>query len=317
MRWFKHLTNAYDDEAIAELVEKFGMEGYGIWWRVLEIIGSKMSKESDRCEATYPSRKWRSLCGVYRQSRFNSIIDFLVNHHKLVVILSPSCSDLVTILSPSCRDLVLISAASMGDLVTISCPNLLKFRDEYSKKSGQTPDKLLNDSGQTPTQDTDTDTDTEETSIEVITSIVPEAETSGTNGSKIPKKADKLPSCPHQQILELCYQILPELPRIEWTDDRASQLRTRWREKPERQCLDWWKWYFELVRECPWLMGENDRKWMADFEWLTRKKNMPKVLDGKYKIRDGLRTGQISKVSEKNLAAIKAFRETEKENAKH
>lgn len=31
MRWFKHLSNAYDDEAMSELLDEFGPAGYGIW----------------------------------------------------------------------------------------------------------------------------------------------------------------------------------------------------------------------------------------------------------------------------------------------
>jgi hypothetical protein len=58
-----------------------------------------------------------------------------------------------------------MSDQSSPDLLTISCPNLLKYRDEYSKKSRQAPDKERKMSGVCPEQErereTDTDTDTE------------------------------------------------------------------------------------------------------------------------------------------------------------
>ncbi|MFA5378170.1 MAG: hypothetical protein WC455_20625 [Dehalococcoidia bacterium] len=143
--------------------------------------------------------------------------------------------------------------------------------------------------------------------MEVVTSIVPEAGASGTGNGGKPAKGSRVPECPHQEIMRLYREILPELPQIEWNDDRALQLRTRWREKPERRCLDWWKSFFELVRQCPWLMGENEKGWIADLEWLTRKKNLPKVLDGKYKARDN-GTG-LTKVGQRNKSVAEAYLE--------
>jgi hypothetical protein len=138
MRWFKHLTDAWTDEAMAQLIDKYGLEGYGLWWRILEIIGSKMEKGSDRCSVQYSVRKWQNLCGIYHRSRFNLITIFLQSLNKLDLIFDPSSDD----------------------LLTISCPNLLKFRDEYSRKSGQTPDKLRKKSGECQEQDTETELDT-------------------------------------------------------------------------------------------------------------------------------------------------------------
>ena len=191
----------------------------------------------------------------------------------------------------------------------------MRYREGYIPPQGIARVKQGSSKGQART-DTDTDTDTEQP-IEVDTSIVPEAVASGTPEKPPPKRGDKSPPCPHQEILVLYRHILPELPQIEWTEDRAVQLRTRWREKPERQCLGWWEKYFELVKRCPWLMGENDRGWIADFEWLTRKKNLPKVLDGKYLSRDRPESG-YSKLGQKNLLAAQAFLKMKgNENAKH
>lgn len=144
MRWFKHMTDAHDDETMAELTDRFGLEGYGLWWRILEIIASKMDKNSDKCEATFPKKKWRNLCSIYRQSRF----------------------DLVTIFLASCKNPKLILSESSDNLLTIKCPNLLKFRDEYASRKSKNRDKLPTQSGQTPEQDTEyriQNTDTENT----------------------------------------------------------------------------------------------------------------------------------------------------------
>lgn len=97
------------------------------------------------------------------------------------------------------------------------------------------------------------------------------------------KKPDpKIPACPHQEIVALYHEILPSLTRVkEWTDQRQELLRTRWKEKPERQTVEWWKLFFGYVSESDFLMGrvENFR---ADLEWLVRPKNFVKVIEGKY-----------------------------------
>ena len=99
------------------------------------------------------------------------------------------------------------------------------------------------------------------------------------------------PDCPHSEIVALYHEILPELRRVrEWTPDRQAFLRSRWREKPVRQNLDWWRKFFGYVRECPWLMGEGLAQegrppFTADLEWLVRPTNFRKVIEGKYQRR--------------------------------
>lgn len=39
MRWFPHDTDAFDDPKIRKLMRRFGYAGYGMWWRVCELMG--------------------------------------------------------------------------------------------------------------------------------------------------------------------------------------------------------------------------------------------------------------------------------------
>lgn len=99
------------------------------------------------------------------------------------------------------------------------------------------------------------------------------------------------PGCPHAEIVEAYHDLLPELRRVrDWTADRQALLRARWREKPERQSLDWWRGFFGYVRQCPWLMGEGtvrpgETVFAADLEWLIRPQNFRKVIEGRYERR--------------------------------
>lgn len=96
------------------------------------------------------------------------------------------------------------------------------------------------------------------------------------------------PDCPMKQIVDLYHETLPELSSVsELTQARKAMLRSRWKENPERQNLEWWKEYFLSVKTSDFLTGKTNPQqgrspFQADFEWLIRPANMVKVIEGKY-----------------------------------
>ena len=129
MRWIKHLSCAHEDELMAELIEEFGPEGYGVWWIILERIAASMV-ESEKTSLRYSARNWASSCRI-TEDRFIEIITFLSENHPT------------------------FCAKTTGKHVTIDCPNLLKYRDEYSRRSKkdgsrQSPVKIRTMSGDSP-----------------------------------------------------------------------------------------------------------------------------------------------------------------------
>jgi len=123
MRWLKHLSSAHDDERLREVWTQYGLEAYGFWWVLCEIISENMD-ETDRCEISYPMRTWSSK---FQLSKRKTGEYFRVFSEISLVFLEYDNSNCV-------------------EKIKISIPNLLKYRDEYSKrigiKSGATPDKL-------------------------------------------------------------------------------------------------------------------------------------------------------------------------------
>lgn len=115
MKWFKHDTDASLSEGMDKLVELGGWESYGRWFRVLEIVASKMD-ESDRCFAEFSVKKWCQMLG-FSPKKFQNFTE----------ILQKFCQTSVVFQEKFCR---------------IEIPNLLKKKDEYSKKSGQTPKNI-------------------------------------------------------------------------------------------------------------------------------------------------------------------------------
>jgi len=96
-----------------------------------------------------------------------------------------------------------------------------------------------------------------------------------------------VPPCPVKRIIALYHEVLPELPAVRAFPDAAERmLRSRWREEPNRQTLDWWSEFFVYVRDrCPFLVGKRT-DFTADLMWLVRPTNFAKVLNGNYEQRD-------------------------------
>ncbi len=98
-------------------------------------------------------------------------------------------------------------------------------------------------------------------------------------------------NCPHQEIVALFHEILPEARAIRvWTAKRKETLRARWREQSKRQNLDWWRRLFEYVRESDFLMGKvhspGRKPFELNLEWLLNEENLAKVIEGHYDNRE-------------------------------
>jgi hypothetical protein len=133
MKWFKHLSAASDDEFVAELEDIFGWEGYGRWWKILEIIAKQMD-ETERCHVEYSWIRWQSLL----KGKRNKLETFLVH----------------------CQNQGKMKLEQNGNVLKIICPKLLELRDEYSRKSGQAPDTKQDKVAQEAEADTDTERNT-------------------------------------------------------------------------------------------------------------------------------------------------------------
>lgn len=94
---------------------------------------------------------------------------------------------------------------------------------------------------------------------------------------------DSCPPCPHQEIVDLYHRILPQSPRVvTWPKHLQGILKTRWREVPDRQSIDWWEKFFMYVSRSEFLTGKAKTSFVADMEWLVRPTNFAKILNGRY-----------------------------------
>lgn len=139
MKWFKHFSNASEDESISYILEEMGPEGYGIYFLILETISMQMNEEN-KTYLKYSSKKWMKLLHISKRSWVN---------------FTKTLKESQEILNKK-QPLLIINEDDK--FIEINCPNLLKFRDETTRKksktnsenSGMIPEQLRNDSGTTP-----------------------------------------------------------------------------------------------------------------------------------------------------------------------
>ena len=73
MKWFKHQTNARNDERMAKLADLSGLEGYGFYFMVLEIIAENMD-ETNRNYAEYSVDYWAKKLGLL-PNKFKKLLE--------------------------------------------------------------------------------------------------------------------------------------------------------------------------------------------------------------------------------------------------
>jgi len=109
--------------------------------------------------------------------------------------------------------------------------------------------------------------------------------TQDTDKTLVDSKAVRL-NCPHQQIIEIYHQELPQLPVVRvWNEKRKRLLSARWREDPTRQSLEFWRKYFRYVSKSDFLTGRANG-FQASLEWLVNSSNFVKVIEGNYENRE-------------------------------
>lgn len=111
MRWLKHLTAAHQDGEVDRVLEECGAVAYGVYWLILEDIAGPMESGAMVPEATHSDQRWCQICHVDPRVWRN-------------------CKQTL-------GKKLLVFTIVEGNRVSISAPKILKYKDEYSKKSGQ------------------------------------------------------------------------------------------------------------------------------------------------------------------------------------
>jgi hypothetical protein len=100
---------------------------------------------------------------------------------------------------------------------------------------------------------------------------------------------------PHQKIVDLYHEYCPALPRVKKINSkRQAALRARWKtfsvevkgkEEFFNDLYTWERYFKFITNNCPFLLGENDRNWVANFDFCIRETAMVGVFENKYVAR--------------------------------
>jgi len=113
MKWFKHQATARNDERISKLEDRAGLEAYGFYFKMLEIV-AEVIDATDKHEVSYSLSRWG------RQTNITS---------KKWLFLSQCCSDVGLMIV--CR--VADEGLTKDYQISVKIPNLLKYRDNHTK----------------------------------------------------------------------------------------------------------------------------------------------------------------------------------------
>lgn len=92
--------------------------------------------------------------------------------------------------------------------------------------------------------------------------------------------ASSVPRVPYEKIGEMYNQICKSFPRCtSLSDARKKAIKARF---ASGYTIEDFKREFEKAEASSFLKGQNNRNWMASFDWLLKDSNMAKVLDGNY-----------------------------------
>ena len=130
MKWFKHETNANADAKLRRVRMKYGMEGYGLYWYCLELIGATVEPHNLTFELEHDAEIIADDTGIHYE-RVQEMMAYMIN-------------------------LGLFESSITDEKMLITCIKMLVRADEYTKKilrnstessnvrtlSRQTPDKV-------------------------------------------------------------------------------------------------------------------------------------------------------------------------------
>jgi len=126
MKWIKHQTSTTGDEKIARLIGQGGQIGqarYGVYWMVNEIIASQMEGKDPSCSVTYPIGIWARKLFTRPSLVESTLLTLAVTGER------EGSDNLVTI-------------ERVGSEIRVTNRNLLKYRDDYARKSGLGTEKV-------------------------------------------------------------------------------------------------------------------------------------------------------------------------------
>lgn len=133
MKWFKHDSNANNDAKLKKVRFKFGMQGYGLYWYLLELIAARIEKHRLDFDLEHDSEIIAHDTGI-PQVLVQEMIDYFVT-----INLFENSGETITCIKMGCRTDDYIGRIASGRVRI----NSEHTSNKVLSKSGQTPNKVV------------------------------------------------------------------------------------------------------------------------------------------------------------------------------
>lgn len=107
-----------------------------------------------------------------------------------------------------------------------------------------------------------------------------------------------------EELVEAFCDILPDLEKPEAVTEALMRKvrKCKYEGGPPEKGILWWRWYFGLVKDYPYLMGEVNPEWKASLPWLVQPDKMSKVLGGGYQSREQMEVNEFTSNSGQGMS---------------
>lgn len=272
--YFSHDSNAHQDEKILELRAKWGWEGYGLYWGVVELMREQSNYRLTNSDSL--SKKISLQLSVTEEVAKNFIDD--------------------------CVDIGLFEMQN-GSLYSESLLRRMAAKDKRSQRARKAANVRWNNEGNGDGEDEESDSnaDAMRTHSDSKDSALPKKRKEKKRKEKDTTLDDGQPSSSespeekynqyapttargldYDAIKEQWNKSVPEeLSISQITDKRKRKLRKRYKE-PEFSLSK----IINAISDQPFLLGAGPNGWVVDFSWVIKsQENYAKILERAYKDR--------------------------------
>jgi len=242
MKWIKHDTDAHRDSKLVKVRMKYGLEGYGLYWYLIEEIAAGVERNNITFELEHDSEIIAYNTGIHRE-RIEEMMLYMVN-----LGLFEQSSGVITCLKLAKRlDQSMTSNPEMRILIN-------QIRDNHDGVMTQSCKKRIDK------------TRLEENKKTIGNSV---AVTDCPHDEIISLYHEYLPVCPQVRVWT---DKRKKMLRARWREDVKRQNMEWWKKY----------FNFVASCDFLVGKGGGERPFFADLEWLVNPSNMVKVIEGKY-----------------------------------
>jgi hypothetical protein len=255
-KWFRHDSNAHNDPKIIEMIDDLGIESYGIFWVLIELL-------RDQSEYRLPVRSIPGIAKRYGIEKGK--VEKVIHSFELfeIDIDDYFFSESLKKRMGEFEKKSILAKTAAEKRWNLSTKNADAMRMQCGRNADAMPTQC--DRNAITLHDITKDINK---NIHVKTSSFDETEQSE---SDVKKRIN------YQEVIDLFNSICVSLPRIiKLTDQRKTAIKARLAEYSYADI----KIALEMAESSDWLC--RNEKWQASFDWIMNKNNMPKVLEGNY-----------------------------------